>query len=61
MIIDLRSDTVKKPDKGLLEALMPPKVGDDVFREYEVILFSIISKRNSVFKFRFNKKYSHCD
>jgi glycosyltransferase involved in cell wall biosynthesis len=27
----------------------------------EIILFSIISLRNSVFKFRLNKKHSHCD
>tara|TARA_R110002049_G_scaffold250774_3_gene425150 strand:+ start:8079 stop:9095 length:1017 start_codon:yes stop_codon:yes gene_type:complete len=33
MIIDLRSDTVTKPTKGMLEAMMQAKVGDDVFRE----------------------------
>ena len=33
MIIDLRSDTVTKPTKGMLEAMMEAKVGDDVFRE----------------------------
>jgi threonine aldolase len=33
MIIDLRSDTVTKPTKGMLEAMMSAKVGDDVFKE----------------------------
>jgi threonine aldolase len=33
MNIDLRSDTVTKPSKGMLEAMMHAKVGDDVFRE----------------------------
>lgn len=33
MIIDLRSDTVTKPTKDMLEAMMQAKVGDDVFRE----------------------------
>lgn len=33
MIIDLRSDTVTKPSKGMLEAMMQAKVGDDVFGE----------------------------
>lgn len=33
MIIDLRSDTVTKPTKGMLEAMMSAQVGDDVFRE----------------------------
>ncbi|MDP5081592.1 MAG: aminotransferase class I/II-fold pyridoxal phosphate-dependent enzyme [Winogradskyella sp.] len=33
MIIDLRSDTVTKPSKGMLDAMMSAKVGDDVFRE----------------------------
>lgn len=31
--IDLRSDTVTKPSKGMLEAMMKAKVGDDVFGE----------------------------
>lgn len=30
-IIDLRSDTVTKPSKGMLEAMMNAPVGDDVF------------------------------
>jgi threonine aldolase len=33
MIIDYRSDTVTKPGKGMLEAMMSAKVGDDVFGE----------------------------
>jgi threonine aldolase len=33
MIIDLRSDTVTKPSKDMLEAMMQAEVGDDVFRE----------------------------
>jgi threonine aldolase len=33
MIIDLRSDTVTKPTKGMLEAMMTAEVGDDVFQE----------------------------
>ena len=37
MIIDLRSDTVTKPSKGMLAAMMDAKVGDDVFREDETV------------------------
>ena len=33
MTIDLRSDTVTKPTKGMLDAMMNAEVGDDVFRE----------------------------
>ncbi|MGZ3900291.1 MAG: low-specificity L-threonine aldolase [Bacteroidia bacterium] len=33
MIIDLRSDTVTRPTKGMLEAMMKAPVGDDVFNE----------------------------
>jgi threonine aldolase len=33
MIIDLRSDTVTKPTKGMLEAMLSAKVGDDVYKE----------------------------
>lgn len=33
MNIDLRSDTVTKPSKGMLEAMMSAKIGDDVFEE----------------------------
>ena len=37
MIIDLRSDTVTKPTKGMLDAMMTAKVGDDVYKEDETI------------------------
>ena len=37
MLIDLRSDTVTKPSKNMLEAMMEAKVGDDVFREDETV------------------------
>lgn len=33
MIIDLRSDTVTKPTKGMLEAMLKSEVGDDVYKE----------------------------
>ena len=33
MIIDLRSDTVTKPTRGMLDAMMTAKVGDDVYKE----------------------------
>lgn len=33
MRIDLRSDTVTKPTKGMLDAMLIAQVGDDVFRE----------------------------
>jgi threonine aldolase len=33
MIIDLRSDTVTKPSKAMLEAMFNAQVGDDVFAE----------------------------
>ena len=32
MIIDLISDTVTRPSKGMLDAMMNAKVGDDVFK-----------------------------
>ena len=31
MQIDLRSDTVTKPSKGMLEAMMTAELGDDVY------------------------------
>ncbi len=33
MIVDLRSDTVTKPTKGMLDAMFSTEVGDDVFGE----------------------------
>jgi len=41
--IDLRSDTVTKPSKPMLEAIMNAKVGDDVFGEDETV--NILQKR----------------
>lgn len=38
MIIDLRSDTVTMPNKGMLEAMMQAEVGDDVFGEDPTII-----------------------
>ncbi len=37
MKIDLRSDTVTKPNKAMLKAMMHARVGDDVFREDETV------------------------
>jgi len=37
MTIDLRSDTVTKPNDGMLDAMMNAKVGDDVFKEDETV------------------------
>ncbi len=37
MIVDLRSDTVTRPGKGMLDAMMNAKVGDDVFGEDETV------------------------
>lgn len=36
-MIDLRSDTVTKPTKGMLEAMFSAKVGDDVYNEDETV------------------------
>jgi len=38
MTIDLRSDTVTKPTKGMLDAMMSAEVGDDVFNEDPTVL-----------------------
>jgi len=37
MIVDLRSDTVTKPTRGMLEAMWSARVGDDVFGEDETV------------------------
>lgn len=37
-MIDLRSDTVTRPGKGMMEAMMSAAVGDDVFNEDPTIL-----------------------
>ncbi len=38
MIIDLRSDTVTKPSKAMLDAMFVAQVGDDVFNEDPTVL-----------------------
>ena len=38
MIVDLRSDTVTRPTKEMLEAMFSAKVGDDVFGEDETVI-----------------------
>ncbi|HRG01314.1 MAG TPA: GntG family PLP-dependent aldolase [Bacteroidia bacterium] len=38
MIIDLRSDTVTKPTKAMMDAMMNASVGDDVFNEDPTVL-----------------------
>lgn len=43
MIIDLRSDTVTKPSKGMLEAMMSAQVGDDVYKEDSTV--NILERR----------------
>ncbi len=42
-MIDLRSDTVTKPTKAMLEAMMSAKVGDDVFGE-DPTIYALESK-----------------
>ena len=55
MIIDLRSDTVTKPTKGMLEAMMQAQVGDDVFSEDPTVnkleerLTAMFGKKRAVF------------
>jgi len=48
MIIDLRSDTVTKPTKPMLEAMMAAEVGDDVFGEDPTII-KLEKKASSLF------------
>ncbi|MDW5289110.1 GntG family PLP-dependent aldolase [Formosa sp. PL04] len=43
MIIDLRSDTVTKPTKEMLDAMMSAQIGDDVYKEDETI--NLLEKR----------------
>ena len=38
MMIDLRSDTVTKPTKGMLEAMFNAEVGDDIFDEDPTVI-----------------------
>ena len=55
MIIDLRSDTVTKPTKGMLDAMMQAQVGDDVFSEDPTVnmleerLANMFEKKRAVF------------
>ncbi|MBN2175007.1 MAG: hypothetical protein JW731_12810, partial [Bacteroidales bacterium] len=37
-IIDLRSDTVTRPSKGMLDAMFSAKVGDDVFGDDPTVI-----------------------
>ena len=48
MIIDLRSDTVTKPSKAMLEAMMNAPVGDDVFAEDPTVI-DLEQKASSLF------------
>lgn len=43
MIIDLRSDTVTVPSKGMMDAMMSAEVGDDVFAEDPTV--SLLEKK----------------
>jgi threonine aldolase len=55
MIIDLRSDTVTKPTKAMLEAMFCAAVGDDVFNEDPTVLAleekaaKLFGKENALF------------
>ena len=55
MNIDLRSDTVTKPTKGMLDAMTQAQVGDDVFREdptvneLETRIASMFGKEEALF------------
>ncbi|WP_034045400.1 threonine aldolase family protein [Wocania ichthyoenteri] len=55
MNIDLRSDTITKPSKGMLDAMMQAQVGDDVFREdptmneLEVRVATMFGKEQALF------------
>lgn len=55
MTIDLRSDTVTKPTKGMLDAMLSAEVGDDVFREDPTVnqleerLARMFGKSNALF------------
>ena len=51
MTIDLRSDTVTKPTKAMMDAMMSAPVGDDVFNEDPTIL--ALEKKSAIL---FNKE-----
>ena len=48
MIIDLRSDTITIPTKGMLNAMMSANVGDDVWEE-DYTVKELESKLASIF------------
>tara|TARA_R110002073_G_scaffold17446_8_gene65743 strand:+ start:5576 stop:6595 length:1020 start_codon:yes stop_codon:yes gene_type:complete len=55
MIIDLRSDTVTKPTKGMLDAMLSAQVGDDVYKEDPTVnaleerIASMFGKKSALF------------
>jgi len=55
MIIDLRSDTVTKPTKGMLDAMLSAQVGDDVYKEDPTVnaleerIASMFGKKTALF------------
>ncbi|TBN06477.1 threonine aldolase [Hyunsoonleella flava] len=55
MTIDLRSDTVTKPSKGMLKVMLSAEVGDDVFREdttvneLETVVAKMFGKETALF------------
>jgi threonine aldolase len=55
MIVDFRSDTVTKPTKGMLDAMMKAPVGDDVFgedpsvNELESMAAALFSMEDAIF------------
>lgn len=50
MMVDLRSDTVTKPTKGMLKAMVESEVGDDVFDE-DPTTIAFEKKMSSLFGF----------
>ncbi|MFT5503853.1 MAG: threonine aldolase [Gammaproteobacteria bacterium] len=54
-LVDLRSDTVTRPSKGMYEAIMSAPVGDDVYGEDETVnllesrVASLLGKQNALF------------
>jgi threonine aldolase len=48
MVIDLRSDTVTRPSKAMLDAMMKAEVGDDVFNE-DPTVFALENKIATIF------------
>ena len=54
-MIDLKSDTITKPTKGMLQAMFSAKVGDDVYKEdptvneLEARLAEMFGKKNALF------------